>query len=134
MSRFRPTWYPFIFVPLDVSCLCVQAVGGALAASAGYTNPTLLEGGNHAIIAGITLQVVVLSFFGAASLDYFLRTRAWIKSSEASPEALELWHNRRFRLFVYAVAGAYGGILIRCIYRCVFTLRVVPGLRRASGC
>ena len=35
----------------------------------------------------------------------------------AGPDALALWHNRRFRMFAYAVAGAYTGILIRCIYR-----------------
>jgi hypothetical protein len=104
-------------VPLDVSCLLIQAIGGALAASAGLTNFTLLQGGNRAIIAGITLQVVVLGFFGAASLDYFLRVKKWIRSNEATAEAKALWGNKKFRMFVYAVAGAYSGILIRCIYR-----------------
>ena len=104
-------------MPLDVSCLLVQAVGGALAASAGLTNFTLLQGGNRAIIAGIALQVAVLSAFGLASLDYFLRVRRWVRSNEARAEARALWGDKRFRLFVYAVAGAYSGILIRCIYR-----------------
>ncbi len=119
LSRIPPRWYPLIFVPADVSCLLVQAVGGALAASAGQhvTNQKLLDGGNHAIIAGICLQVVVLAFFGAASFDYYRRAARWIRSPEASPEALALWRGRDFRLFVRAVAGAYVCILIRCIYR-----------------
>ena len=40
-----------------------------------------------------------------------------INSGEADPEALALWRDKKFRLFVYAVTGAYSGILIRCIYR-----------------
>ena len=40
-----------------------------------------------------------------------------IKSDEADPEAVALWNDKKFRMFVYAVTGAYSGILIRCIYR-----------------
>lgn len=40
-----------------------------------------------------------------------------IKSDEADPDAVALWRDKKFRMFVYAVAGAYSGILIRCIYR-----------------
>ncbi len=40
-----------------------------------------------------------------------------ILSDEADPDALALWNDRKFRMFVYAVTGAYSGILIRCIYR-----------------
>jgi hypothetical protein len=108
----------------------VQAVGGALAASAGYTNYSLLQHGNRAIIAGITLQVVVLLFFGATATDYFVRTRRWILlrgelvvndgttvAVTVNEEAVALWGDKKFRMFGYAVAGAYSGILIRCIYR-----------------
>jgi len=117
LSRLRPAWYPLIFVPLDVSCLLVQAIGGALAASAGYTNFSLLQGGNRAIIAGISLQVVVLAFFGAACADYFVRAKRWVISDVGSVSARVLWADKRFRLFIRAVGGAYCGILIRCIYR-----------------
>ncbi|KAK3324575.1 RTA1 like protein-domain-containing protein [Cercophora scortea] len=119
LSRIRPHLYPFIFVPLDVSCLLVQAIGGALAASAGYTNYALLQHGNRAIIAGITLQVVVLLVFGATAVDYYRRVRAWVKADDGGGrgEAGVIWRDARFRLFVGAVAGAYSGVLIRCIYR-----------------
>jgi len=117
LSRVRPHLYPFIFVPLDVACLCLQAIGGALAASAGFENYKMLQHGNRAIIAGIVLQVVVLGLFGTAGVDYAVRVRRWIKSGAADAEAVTLWNDRKFRTFVYAVSGAYGGILIRCIYR-----------------
>jgi hypothetical protein len=101
-----------------VSCLLVQAIGGALAASAGYDNFAMLNHGNRAIIAGITLQVVVLLLFGTVALDYYLRVRRWIATGEGvDPEARALWGERRFRMFLYAVTGAYSAILLRCIYR-----------------
>lgn len=108
-------------MPGDVTCLLVQAIGGAIAASAGGAskapNPKLLQNGNRAIIAGIVLQVIVLAFFGVSAVDYCLRVKKWIKTPGANPEAVELWYNKRFRLFVYGVSGAYCLILIRCIYR-----------------
>lgn len=77
LSRVRPHLYPFIFLPLDVSCLLVQAIGGALAASAALSNYAMVQHGNRCIIAGIVLQVVVLLFFGSTSADYFVRVRKW---------------------------------------------------------
>lgn len=117
LSRVRPRWYPYIFVPADVSCLLVQAIGGAIAASAGSTNAALLAAGNHAIIAGIALQVVVLLAFGSMSLDYWLRARRWVHSADVTPEALALWKDRKVRMFAYAILGAYICVQIRCIYR-----------------
>lgn len=104
-------------MPADVSCLVLQAIGGALAASAGSENADLLLVGDRVIIVGIALQVVVLICFGLLSLDYFRRTRQWLKSGEASTHATELWADKKFRMFFYAVMGAYSGVLIRCIYR-----------------
>jgi hypothetical protein len=79
LSRVRPHLYPFVFVPLDVSCLCVQAIGGALAASGARSNFAIVQHGNRAILAGIVLQVVVLLFFGSAAGDYYLRVRKrWV--------------------------------------------------------
>ncbi|KAK7998288.1 hypothetical protein PG989_006328 [Apiospora arundinis] len=119
LSRIRPRLYPLFFVPADVSCLILQAIGGGIAASAGKNNPSLLLQGDRVIIAGIALQVVVLGFFGVMSVDYFVRARSWVKKGGASPEVLRLWNDKKFRMFAYAVAGAYTGIFIRCVYRIV---------------
>jgi len=77
LSRLRPNLYPFVFVPLDVSCLLVQAIGGALAASAALNNAKMVMHGNRCIIAGIVLQVVVLLGFGTTVGDYYLRVKKW---------------------------------------------------------
>ncbi|KAI1336589.1 RTA1-domain-containing protein [Xylariaceae sp. FL0016] len=119
LSRVRPRLYPVIFVPADVSCLILQAIGGSLAASASYDNQALLEAGDHVIIAGIALQSVVLIAFGAMCADYYVRVRAWLRGAAGAEraDAMRAWNDRKLRMFVYAVTGAYAGILIRCIYR-----------------
>ena len=119
ISRLAPQWYPRIFLPADLSCLIVQAIGGGIAAAAKRDNKALLDGGNRAIIAGIVLQVVVLLGFGVLATDYYLRLRKYLKSPEADPAAVALWQDRKFRLFVRGVTGAFATILIRCIYRYV---------------
>jgi hypothetical protein len=55
----------------------VQAIGGALAASAAKKDLKMVQHGNRCIIAGIVLQVVVLLFFGASAGDYWLRVKKW---------------------------------------------------------
>ncbi|KAI0176124.1 RTA1-domain-containing protein [Hypoxylon sp. FL1284] len=122
LSRVRPRLYPILFVPADVSCLVLQAIGGSLAASASYDKPDLLLAGDRVIIAGIALQSAVLAFFGVVCADYYVRVRRWVADADAAASehdarALATWNDRRFRAFCGAVTAAYVGILIRCIYR-----------------
>nr|XP_036580441.1 RTA1 like protein [Colletotrichum truncatum]KAF6788353.1 RTA1 like protein [Colletotrichum truncatum] len=117
LSRIRPRWYPLIFLPADLTCLIIQAIGGGLAAAAGQTNKKLLDGGNQAIIAGIVLQVVVLVLFGVAGADYWIRLSKWAKTPDADPESLAIWHDKKFKTFIYSMTGAYACVMIRCIYR-----------------
>ncbi|KAL7807298.1 RTA1 like domain-containing protein [Trichoderma gracile] len=117
-SRIPPRWYPIIFLPADLSCLIVQAIGGGIAAAGGKTNRKLQESGNRAIIAGVALQVVVLVAFGALSVDYYVRVRKWMARPEAQgTDGWKLWHDGNFKKFRYAISTAFFVILIRCIYR-----------------
>jgi hypothetical protein len=117
LSRFRPVFYPRIFLPADLSCLILQAIGGGLAAAGGRDNPKLADGGNNAIIAGIVLQVIVLLAFGGLGIDYFLRVRRYMASPSPNPRALAVWNDAKFRRFGLAVMVAYSCIMIRCVYR-----------------
>ncbi|KAJ6781978.1 hypothetical protein PWT90_01264 [Aphanocladium album] len=118
LSRIPAAWYPRIFLPADVSCLIVQAIGGGIAAAAGHTKPKLQKTGNQAIIAGVALQVVVLAFFGALGLDYLVRVARWMRKPEAQgSDGLQVWRTRNFRIFLAAMCSAYMAIFIRCIYR-----------------
>ncbi|KAJ4006701.1 hypothetical protein NW752_010702 [Fusarium irregulare] len=117
LSRFHPRWYPRVFLPADLSCLVVQAIGGGVAAAAKRDEPEKAQTGNRTIIAGVVLQVVVLAAFGVMGTDYWIRVRKYIHSSEVNPESLRVWQNKKFRLFGGAVMVAYFSILTRCIYR-----------------
>ncbi|KAF4496973.1 phospholipid-translocating ATPase [Fusarium agapanthi] len=117
LSRVHPRWYPRIFLPADLSCLIIQAIGGGVAAAAKRNQPDLARNGNRTIIAGVVLQVIVLLAFGAMGTDYYLRVKKYLHSPEAAPESLRVWQDKKFRMFGFAVSGAYFAILIRCIYR-----------------
>ncbi|KPM45371.1 hypothetical protein AK830_g1153 [Neonectria ditissima] len=117
LSRLAPRWYPRLFLPADLSCLIVQAIGGGVAAAAKRDDPKAAQNGNRTIIAGVALQVVVLLSFGAMGADYFVRVRKYMRSAEADPAALRVWKDSKFRRFIFAVTGAYFCILVRCIYR-----------------
>ena len=93
------------------------AIGGGLAAGALWNNLSMLRSGNRLIIAGISLQCLVLVAFGAFCLEFFFRARGRIAADEASPATRLVWASGRFRLFCYALLGAYVGILVRCVYR-----------------
>ncbi|KAG8428627.1 hypothetical protein J3459_002580 [Metarhizium acridum] len=126
LSRIPPRWYPRIFLPADLSCLIVQAIGGGIAAAAGHTKPRLQEDGNRAIIAGVVLQVLVLAVFGAMGTDYFARAARHVRTAEATPAELALWRDSKFRAFVLGVTGAYVAVLVRCIYRYVSSPQSCP--------
>ncbi|KAK3989109.1 sphingoid long-chain base transporter RSB1 [Cladorrhinum sp. PSN332] len=120
LSRVSPKVYPAFFVPADISCLIIQAIGGGVAASAGKENYGLLKHGNRIIMAGIVLQVIVLLAFGLASGDYLIRAKKYFNSGNVSAEheaGARLWKDKKFRAFEYAMGGAYAALLIRCIYR-----------------
>ncbi|ATY62553.1 RTA1 domain [Cordyceps militaris] len=118
LSRLPAVWYPRLFLPADVSCLIVQAIGGGIAAAAGHDNPKLQKTGNQAIIAGVALQVAVLAVFGALGLDYLLRVARWMRTPEArESDGLRVWRSRNFVIFLAAICAAYMCIFIRCIYR-----------------
>ncbi|KAL1964109.1 hypothetical protein VTN77DRAFT_7527 [Rasamsonia byssochlamydoides] len=120
LSRLKPRFYTWIFIPFDVFCLCLQAIGGgvdAAGSSADNVNEHELKVGNDIIIAGIVLQVVNLAVFGLLSLDFFWHARRHFSSGDHSSPEAKVWHSKRFRIFCTAVACAYTGILIRCIYR-----------------
>lgn len=122
-SRITPRLYTWIFIPFDVFCLCLQAVGGGVDAAASNTVPVnekTLKAGNDIIIAGIVLQVVNLAVFGLLSLDFFVTAMKHFRHADSrDSNAALIWYSKRFRIFCVAVTAAYAGILIRCIYRFV---------------
>ncbi|KAF4550846.1 RTA1-like protein 4 [Elsinoe fawcettii] len=112
-SLLRPAWYTYAFITGDIISIVVQAVGGALAASA--DDQAGSDMGGNIMLAGIVWQVVSLGAFGILGLLYFFRT--WRARRALSAERRELALSGRFRIFLGAVVLAYTTVLIRCIYR-----------------
>ncbi|EAA26821.1 RTA1-domain-containing protein [Neurospora crassa] len=119
LSPFRPRFYPLFFVPADVSCLVIQAIGGGIAASAGKDNYQLLQHGNRVIIAGIVLQVVVLGAFGILSSIFLVRAKKFFRGVQEQTMTMEkqTWQDKKTKMFLWAMAGGYATLLVRCIYR-----------------
>lgn len=119
ISRIPPRFYPRVFLPADLTCLVIQAIGGGVAAAAPRDDPGKAESGNRLIVAGVALQVAVLAAFGVMGLDYWVRVRGYMLRGEAEREQLAVWNNGKFRTFGVSIGVAYVSILCRCIYRFV---------------
>ncbi|OJD10784.1 hypothetical protein AJ78_08301 [Emergomyces pasteurianus Ep9510] len=118
VSRIKPYLFTWIFIPCDIGCLVLQGIGGGVAASGDkQKNKSLLDNGNRIIMAGIGLQVAVLSLFGAAALDYYWRVSRYHRNSLASERERAVWVDNKFRIFAGAVSVAYLTIYSRCVYR-----------------
>ena len=113
-SRLRPVLYTYIFIGCDLLSLGLQGAGGGLA-SGGDPGSTTQDTGTNLMIAGVIFQVVILVFFGYFLVEYAVRTHR--RRDQLSAESLQLFHSTNFRCFMFAVAVAYMGVFIRCVYR-----------------
>jgi len=113
-SRLRPVLYTYIFIGCDLLSLGLQGAGGGLA-SGGDPGSTTQDTGTNLMIAGVIFQVVILVFFGYFLVEYAVRTHR--RRDQLSAESLQLFHSTSFRCFMFAIAVAYMGVFIRCVYR-----------------
>ena len=104
MSRFPPKLFYYVFLPSDILCLVLQAVGGALSTASQGTSGA----GVDVALAGLALQVAVTVVFCAFFLEYVVR---YVQKAR---KAL----TRRVKMFFGFLTVAIVSILARCIYRC----------------
>ena len=97
-SRFLPRTYTVVFVSCDVLSLCVQAVGGALTASA--TTDSDRTKGVNVLISGLTFQAFSLALFLSLCTEFALRVRKADRSLR-NPKFTEFRAMPRFKLFLY---------------------------------
>ncbi|KAJ3472240.1 hypothetical protein NLG97_g11160 [Lecanicillium saksenae] len=106
LSRFKPKLFYWIFIPFDVVCLVLQAIGGALSTTEKNGSRT----GVNISMAGLILQVIVIVLFLVAFADYMARL---VRSGRARQE-LRTW---RSVTFFSGLVAACLFILTRCVYR-----------------
>lgn len=74
LSRIKPRYYPFIFIPCDVVSLVLQGTGGGLASVAAQTDQDSTPGTN-VMVAGLAFQVFSLLVFISLVCDLVWRAR-----------------------------------------------------------
>lgn len=105
VSRIKPELFYWIFIPLDIICLILQAAGGAMSTVSSGSSQT----GVDIAMAGLGLQVGGLFFFSVLFVDYLAR---YVRKKPSSPL------DTRMRLFFGFLGAAILLIFTRCIYRC----------------
>jgi len=108
-AQFKPALYYQIFIPLDILCLTIQAVGGALSTQSNGSSATGVNLG----LAGLSLQVAVIFAFIALSVQYAFRYARDIRTGKVSSESFDA----RFRVFVTFISLAVLVIFVRCVFR-----------------
>ncbi|KAF5571902.1 phospholipid-translocating ATPase [Fusarium phyllophilum] len=106
VSRFSPKYFYWIFIPVDIISLILQAVGGAI--SVVSTAQDDVKIGEDISIAGLVFQVVTLLWFVALFIDYVIR-------ASKSPARYRLTKPILTFLFFLFLSTIF--ILIRCGYR-----------------
>jgi hypothetical protein len=109
------------FIPCDVISLVLQAIGGALAATAAHNHKSA-DLGSNIMIAGLSFQVVTMLAFIIASSDFALRTHRQYKTRGAAalsqdPALARMRSTLRFKLFLGALSLASVLILWRSAFR-----------------
>ncbi|KAF4953930.1 hypothetical protein FSARC_12286 [Fusarium sarcochroum] len=129
-SPVRPNLYPHVFVGSDGVSMCIQAVGGALAAATtSNEDQTLTNIGSNIMVAGLVFQVVNMVFCGGLVLIYVWRRRKSLVHQGEGTAAYEFHaaptgydtssaqERRQAKLFVWVIITAYIAIVVRCVYR-----------------
>lgn len=105
LSRIKPQLFWWIFIPLDLVCLVLQAAGGALSTVSSGSSQT----GVDVALAGLSFQVAILVVFCCLFADYLIR---YFRSGSAGSVTM------RMRIFFGFLSTAIVLILGRCAYRC----------------
>lgn len=104
VSRINPKVFYWVFIPADIISLILQAAGGAMSSTSNGAS----QAGVNIALAGLIFQVVTLTAFTIAVLDYMYCSRkTWT--------AVKI--PRRFLNFCFWLAAATTFIIIRCAYR-----------------
>ncbi|KAM6514184.1 Envelope glycoprotein gp160 [Fusarium falciforme] len=103
LSRVKPNYFYWFFIPFDLVCLILQALGGGMSANSDGNNP-----GVNISMAGLVLQVIVLVLFIIVFADYML---CYSRSGHAARFS---W---RLKTFFAGLSTAAILILVRCTYR-----------------
>lgn len=127
-SILRPKLIPWVFVGTDIFSICIQGVGGIIAAvssGSGDTTSTLSSVGEGLMIGGVCFQIANMlvttgvmiivwrRYQNAKKSENLERVRTQYDEDKAMDETVQ----QHFTWFASACALAFAAVLIRCCYR-----------------
>ncbi|OQV06598.1 hypothetical protein CLAIMM_11143 [Cladophialophora immunda] len=110
-SLVRVTWMTKIFVGGDVLCFLIQALGGAMLANA--DTPSQVSRGQHIILAGLILQILIFAFFLTVAGVFQQRLRRKPTESSCSGAAIG-WQGLMVMLYTVSIF-----ITVRNVFRVI---------------
>ncbi|KAF2840786.1 putative RTA1 domain protein [Patellaria atrata CBS 101060] len=114
LSRFKPGTYTIVFVSCDLLSLVLQALGGAITATADDDRDKH-DMGVNIMIAGLASQVVSLLIFMVLCADFAFKIK---RNSRATNAALaDVRGTLKWKGFLIALVIATFTIFVRCVFR-----------------
>ncbi|KAJ7501116.1 RTA1-domain-containing protein [Mycena galericulata] len=116
-SWLTPKWYTRLFLPCDIIALVVQAVGGAMASSAGEDDLAAANRGANVMLGGIGFQFAAILIFSTLAVDFFqryLRDRP-VRLGVSKRGVL----TRRLKIVLAALAFSTLTLSVRSVYRII---------------
>jgi hypothetical protein len=113
-STYRAVYTTNSFIAIDILSITIQAIAGAIASAGNSDHKINASHANPALLVGICLQAVSFLVFGVLAGQY---VHSLSRYRTLSPTANVHIKDRRFHIFVGAIALAYLVLLIRCIFR-----------------
>ncbi|KAF2194575.1 RTA1 like protein [Zopfia rhizophila CBS 207.26] len=110
LSIIRPQWVTRIFVAGDVLCFLMQSTGGGLLAKAKKQDD--VDMGEHIILGGLVLQILMFGFFVVVAFKWH-----WRVDAKPTPEAKS--GEVPWKKYIYLLYAASFCITIRNLCRCV---------------
>lgn len=117
-SRLSPVWYTAIFVSCDIISLVVQAVGGAIAATAVNQYESPATGGNI-MLAGIAFQLASITAYMLLAAEFVLRFLHDRPVRNVVHAAGHHHFNRNTKLMLAGLTFSSLCIYIRSVYRTI---------------
>lgn len=115
-ARIKPKFVAIGFMTCDFMSLLLQAVGGAIADTAGWQS-SLQQTGINIMIAGLILQVIGLAVFLVVCADFAWRCKRGVLNM--APEKVETRRRMILKLTIGSLLLATVCVLIRSVFRVV---------------
>jgi len=109
LSPIRPSWLTKLFITGDVLSFLVQGGSAGLMAAGNGAN---METGEHMVVAGLLIQIIMFGLFGVTALVFHVRIRR--SPTRESYEVEARWQQYLYMLYVVSAL-----VMVRSVFRVI---------------